>query len=93
MSEREEDYDSDAPEEFSNQQGIKQDENIRKIQKENKASFGYVLAAQDIDMLLPGLNEYLVKSPLGSWDCLENAVVVCFAAIFEKDGDWYFRIQ
>ncbi|KAL1107102.1 hypothetical protein V6Z11_D03G019300 [Gossypium hirsutum] len=37
MSEREEDYDSDAPEEFSNQQGIKQDENIRKIQKENKA--------------------------------------------------------
>ncbi|PPR96097.1 hypothetical protein GOBAR_AA24567 [Gossypium barbadense] len=64
MSEREEDYDSDAPEEFSNQQGIKQDENIRKIQKENKAS---------------------------SWDCLENAVVVCFAAICEKDGDWVRR--
>ncbi|MBA0760870.1 hypothetical protein Gotri_023591 [Gossypium trilobum] len=39
MSEREEDYDSDAPEEFSNQQGIKQDENIRKIQKENKARY------------------------------------------------------
>ncbi|KAL4369199.1 hypothetical protein GQ457_05G013200 [Hibiscus cannabinus] len=37
MSDREEDYDSDAPEEFTNQQGIKQDEKIRKIQKENKA--------------------------------------------------------
>ncbi|KAE8707069.1 putative kinase [Hibiscus syriacus] len=37
MSQREEDYDSDAPEEFTNQQGIKQDEKIRKIQKENKA--------------------------------------------------------
>ncbi|XWS29352.1 hypothetical protein CRYUN_Cryun24cG0022000 [Craigia yunnanensis] len=37
MSEREEDYDADAPEEFTNEQGIKQDEEIRKIQKENKA--------------------------------------------------------
>lgn len=37
MSEREADYDSDAPEEFTNEQGIKQDENIKKIQKENKA--------------------------------------------------------
>ncbi|XP_039053364.1 uncharacterized protein LOC120195396 [Hibiscus syriacus] len=37
MSQREEAYESDAPEEFTNQQGIKQDENIRKIQKENKA--------------------------------------------------------
>ncbi|XVF59531.1 hypothetical protein PTKIN_Ptkin07bG0283500 [Pterospermum kingtungense] len=37
MSEREADYDSDAPEEFTNEQGIKRDENIRKIQKENKA--------------------------------------------------------
>ncbi|MBA0643328.1 hypothetical protein Goklo_027636, partial [Gossypium klotzschianum] len=30
-------------------------------------------------------------APLGSWDCLENAVVVCFAAICEKDGDWVRR--
>ncbi|XP_022741686.1 uncharacterized protein LOC111293177 isoform X2 [Durio zibethinus] len=30
-------YDSDAPEEFTNEQGIKQDEEIRKIQKENNA--------------------------------------------------------
>ncbi|XWS33696.1 hypothetical protein CRYUN_Cryun22dG0105100 [Craigia yunnanensis] len=37
MTEREESYDSDAPEEFTNEQGIKQDEEIRKIQKENKA--------------------------------------------------------
>ncbi|XWS45339.1 hypothetical protein CRYUN_Cryun15aG0128000 [Craigia yunnanensis] len=37
MSEREEDCDSDAPEEFTSEQGIKQDEEIRKIQKENKA--------------------------------------------------------
>ncbi|XP_022752113.1 uncharacterized protein LOC111300761 [Durio zibethinus] len=37
MSGREEDYDSDAPEEFTNEQGKKQDEEIRKIQKENKA--------------------------------------------------------
>ncbi|OMO56802.1 hypothetical protein CCACVL1_26266 [Corchorus capsularis] len=37
MSAREEDYDSDAPEEFTNEQGLKQDEEIRKIQEENKA--------------------------------------------------------
>ncbi|OMO84162.1 hypothetical protein COLO4_22185 [Corchorus olitorius] len=37
MSAREEDYDSDAPEEYTNEQGLKQDEEIRKIQKENKA--------------------------------------------------------
>ncbi|XVE87223.1 hypothetical protein DITRI_Ditri18aG0098900 [Diplodiscus trichospermus] len=37
MSEREEDYESDVPEEFTNEQGIKKDEEIRKIQKENKA--------------------------------------------------------
>ncbi|EOX91258.1 hypothetical protein QUC31_003013 [Theobroma cacao] len=39
MSGREEDNDSDAPEEFTNEQGLKQDEEIRKIQKENKARF------------------------------------------------------
>lgn len=36
MSDRE-DYDSDAPEEFTTEQGIQQDEEIRRIQKENKA--------------------------------------------------------
>ncbi|MED6120595.1 hypothetical protein PIB30_022254 [Stylosanthes scabra] len=36
MSDRE-DSDSDAPEEFTAQQGIQQDEEIRKIQKESKA--------------------------------------------------------
>ncbi|KAJ4714995.1 UDP-N-acetylmuramoyl-L-alanyl-D-glutamate--2, 6-diaminopimelate ligase [Melia azedarach] len=35
MSERE-DYDSDAPEEFTAEQGLQQDEQIRKVQKENK---------------------------------------------------------
>ncbi|KAJ0097655.1 hypothetical protein Patl1_28817 [Pistacia atlantica] len=32
-----EDYDSDAPEEFTAEQGIQQDEEIRRVQKENKA--------------------------------------------------------
>ncbi|GLU13649.1 hypothetical protein SLE2022_302730 [Rubroshorea leprosula] len=36
MSERE-DYDSDAPEEFTQEQGVQQDEEIRKVVKENKA--------------------------------------------------------
>ncbi|XP_061374489.1 uncharacterized protein LOC133316723 [Gastrolobium bilobum] len=36
MSDRE-DNDSDAPEEFTAEQGIQQDEEIRKIQRENKA--------------------------------------------------------
>ncbi|EEF40061.1 uncharacterized protein LOC8260573 [Ricinus communis] len=36
MSDRE-DSDSDAPEEFTSEQAIKQDEVIRKVQKENKA--------------------------------------------------------
>ncbi|KAL5752813.1 hypothetical protein ACOSP7_023004 [Xanthoceras sorbifolium] len=36
MSDRE-DYDSDAPEEFTAEQGIQQDEEIRKVQKESKA--------------------------------------------------------
>ncbi|KAK9285518.1 hypothetical protein L1049_024712 [Liquidambar formosana] len=36
MSEREE-YDSDAPEEFTSEQGVQLDEEIRKVQKENKA--------------------------------------------------------
>ncbi|XP_059642839.1 uncharacterized protein LOC132284726 [Cornus florida] len=36
MSERIEDYDSDAPEEFTAEQGIQQDEEIRKVQRENK---------------------------------------------------------
>ncbi|XP_042062973.1 uncharacterized protein LOC121806870 [Salvia splendens] len=31
------DYDSDAPEEFTSEQGMQQDEEIRKVQKENKA--------------------------------------------------------
>ncbi|KAJ9170785.1 hypothetical protein P3X46_018864 [Hevea brasiliensis] len=35
MSERE-DSDSDVPEEFTSEQGIQQDEEIRKVQKENK---------------------------------------------------------
>ncbi|KAL1361883.1 hypothetical protein AAHE18_03G037500 [Arachis hypogaea] len=38
MSDRE-DSDSDAPEEFTALQGIQQDEEIRKIQKESKASY------------------------------------------------------
>ncbi|PIN19594.1 hypothetical protein CDL12_07719 [Handroanthus impetiginosus] len=37
MSDRELDSDSDAPEEFTVQQGMQQDEEIRKVQKENKA--------------------------------------------------------
>ncbi|KAK7406610.1 hypothetical protein VNO78_08239 [Psophocarpus tetragonolobus] len=36
MSDRE-DKDSDAPEEFTTEQGLQQDEEIRRIQKENKA--------------------------------------------------------
>ncbi|CAB4317920.1 unnamed protein product [Prunus armeniaca] len=36
MSDRE-DYDSDAPEEFTAEQGIQQDEELSKVQKENKA--------------------------------------------------------
>ncbi|KAJ8764439.1 hypothetical protein K2173_006179 [Erythroxylum novogranatense] len=38
MSERE-DSDSDPPEEFTSEQGVLQDEEIRKVQKESKASF------------------------------------------------------
>ncbi|KAA8547281.1 hypothetical protein F0562_003855 [Nyssa sinensis] len=37
MSERDEDKDSDAPEEFTLEQGVEQDEEIRKVQRENKA--------------------------------------------------------
>uniref|UniRef100_A0A5B7B5V2 Uncharacterized protein n=1 Tax=Davidia involucrata TaxID=16924 RepID=A0A5B7B5V2_DAVIN len=37
MSERDEDNDSDAPEEFTSEQGFQKDEEIRKVQKENKA--------------------------------------------------------
>ncbi|KAE9466918.1 hypothetical protein C3L33_01179, partial [Rhododendron williamsianum] len=37
MSEREEDIDSDAPEEFTSEQGIQNDEELRKVQEENKA--------------------------------------------------------
>ncbi|XP_073018812.1 uncharacterized protein [Primulina eburnea] len=37
MSDGEVDWDSDAPEEFTSQQGMQQDEEIRKIQRENKA--------------------------------------------------------
>ncbi|KAM7263654.1 hypothetical protein ACFE04_001337 [Oxalis oulophora] len=39
MAERreEEDYDSDAPEEFTAEQGLKQDEELTKVAKENKA--------------------------------------------------------
>uniref|UniRef100_A0A5B7B5C9 Uncharacterized protein n=1 Tax=Davidia involucrata TaxID=16924 RepID=A0A5B7B5C9_DAVIN len=36
MSEREEDNDYDAPEELTSEQGIQQDEEIRKVQRENK---------------------------------------------------------
>ncbi|KAI8542304.1 hypothetical protein RHMOL_Rhmol08G0128200 [Rhododendron molle] len=37
MSEREEDIDSDAPEEFTSEQGLQNDEELRKVQEENKA--------------------------------------------------------
>ncbi|CAK9151534.1 unnamed protein product [Ilex paraguariensis] len=37
MSGREDDSDSEAPEEFTSQQGIQQDEEIRKVENENKA--------------------------------------------------------
>ncbi|KAK6128645.1 hypothetical protein DH2020_037603 [Rehmannia glutinosa] len=37
MSEKEMDSDSDAPEEITVQQGMQQDEEIRKVQRENKA--------------------------------------------------------
>ncbi|KAI3462787.1 hypothetical protein Pfo_019450 [Paulownia fortunei] len=37
MSDKEVDSDSDAPEEFTAQQGMQQDEEIRKVQRENKA--------------------------------------------------------
>ncbi|XP_052196794.1 uncharacterized protein LOC127804102 [Diospyros lotus] len=37
MSGREEDSDSDAPEEFTSEQGLEQDAEIRKVQMENKA--------------------------------------------------------
>ncbi|KAK1588419.1 hypothetical protein Q3G72_023124 [Acer saccharum] len=37
MSNREKDYDSDAPEEFTAEQGIQLDEEIQKVQKDNKA--------------------------------------------------------
>ncbi|XP_073128084.1 uncharacterized protein [Henckelia pumila] len=37
MSNGEVDWESDAPEEFTSQQGMQQDEEIRKIQRENKA--------------------------------------------------------
>ncbi|KAF5958190.1 hypothetical protein HYC85_005415 [Camellia sinensis] len=38
MSEREEDIESDAPEEFTSEQGLHQDVEIRKVQSESKAS-------------------------------------------------------
>ncbi|PSS30782.1 hypothetical protein CEY00_Acc06067 [Actinidia chinensis var. chinensis] len=37
MAEREEDNDSDAPEEFTSVQGLQQDVELRKVQRENKA--------------------------------------------------------
>lgn len=39
MSGRGDDSDSDAPEEFTSLQGIEQDEEIRKVEKENKARY------------------------------------------------------
>lgn len=37
MSDREEDIDSDAPEEFTSEQGVHKDEELRQVQEENKA--------------------------------------------------------
>ncbi|CBI14839.3 unnamed protein product, partial [Vitis vinifera] len=39
MSDR--DDDSDAPEEFTSEQGLRQDEEIRKVQRENKARYAF----------------------------------------------------
>ncbi|GFY86535.1 hypothetical protein Acr_05g0001740 [Actinidia rufa] len=47
MAEREEDNDSDAPEEFTSVQGLQQDVELRKVQRENKASIAKLLSIQD----------------------------------------------
>ncbi|CBI38366.3 unnamed protein product, partial [Vitis vinifera] len=39
MSDR--DDDSDAPEEFTSEQGLRQDEEIRKVERENKARYAF----------------------------------------------------
>ncbi|KDP31841.1 hypothetical protein JCGZ_12302 [Jatropha curcas] len=98
MSDRE-DSDSDAPEEFTSEQGVKQDEEIRKVQKENKARISRegkerrrlwaqrktARPSKVVDESVQDVMETeMEKEPLGAGEMLPNDIVQLLAAREKK---------